>query len=325
MSAVETVCVCGLRQSVPSSPLVTIHASTGKPYRYRTCDNCGHMVIAPMPTSEELSTFYDAAYYGAGSQKFPRFLDALRGFFLAGRARISNRIVRQPVDVLDVGCGDGRYLRAMGASGHRTHGTEMVGPAFDRAARIGGIHLRPPPLTTNTFASTRFGLVTAWHVLEHVPAPEQLVHTIHSVLRADGKLIVEVPNTASWHGRMTGTAAFSLDPPRHLHQFTERSLRALLDQNGFVVDKIETISFEMGVMGFVQSILNCFIQPRDLFYDVLRSRGRCSGPISLKVSSAIFALPLIPIGFIWTLAESVAGHGPVLRATCSMNPQYERR
>jgi len=318
MSAVEGKCLCGSQLTSSDNATLTIYASDGKSYSYRTCHNCGHMTMFPMPTVDVISSFYDAAYYGTGARKFPWFVDAVRGLCLAWRARTSARIVRHPADVLDVGCGDGRYLQAMRARGHRIYGTEMLGPAFDRAARIIGIELRPPPLTTDTFSTRRFALVTAWHVLEHLPAPDQLLHNIHALLNDDGKLIVEVPNTASWHGRLTGTAAFGLDPPRHLHQFTKHSLGAVLERNGFKVEKMETLSFEMGVMGFVQSLLNCCLRPRDLFYDALRSRGRCSGRLSLKVVSAMLAVPLIPVGIVWTIAESVAGHGAVLRATCRM-------
>jgi 2-polyprenyl-3-methyl-5-hydroxy-6-metoxy-1,4-benzoquinol methylase len=321
MNAADPDCVCGAQPALRERTICTIHASDGAPYGYRRCADCGHLAMFPMPSADETTSFYDPAYYGLGSQKFPWLLDALRGLLLLGRAQMSNRIVRRSVEVLDVGCGDGRYLRAMRARGHRIHGTELLGPAYDRAARIEGIQLRSPPLTSDTFSQTRFGLVTAWHVLEHVPAPEQLLQVIKTLLKSDGRLIVEVPNTESWHGRLTGIAAFSLDPPRHLHQFTERSLNAMLEKNGFEVEKIETFSLEMGVMGFVQSILNCFLRPRDLFYDILRSRGRCPGRFSSKVLSVIFALPLIPLGFIWILAESVAGHGPVLRATCRVSTQ----
>jgi SAM-dependent methyltransferase len=237
---------------------------------------------------------------------------------LARRAQRSAEKLTGPSDVLDVGCGDGRFLKAMRDRGHRIFGTEMPGPAYERAARVNGIELQAPPLSGTSFPGRRFALVTAWHVLEHVPDPDRLVDSIRHLLLDDGTLIVEVPNASSWHGRATGPWSFSLDPPRHLHQFSRQSLVTMLRKHGFEVTQVDTTSIEMGVMGVVQSFLNCLIQPRDLFYDLLRSRGRCPGRLSAKAAAIALAIPLIPVAFAWTLVESAVGRGPVLRATCCL-------
>lgn len=311
-----TTCVCGFRVSDSSDGTLEVIDSSGRAYRYRCCGKCRHMTLTPMPTDETISSFYDAAYYGTGARKFPWLIDALRGLLLARRAHLAARQLSGPSDVLDVGCGDGRFLKTMRDRGHGIYGTEMPGPAYERAAKVKDIQLLGAPLSANSFSGKRFALVTAWHVLEHVPDPRGLVDAIRHLLVDDGTLIVEVPNAGSWHGRATGARSFSLDPPRHLHQFNARSLEAMLTRQGFEVTHIGTSSIEMGVMGVVQSLLNCVIQPRDLFYDLLRSRGRCPGALFSKLAALALALPLIPVGFVWTWVESAGGCGPVLRATC---------
>jgi SAM-dependent methyltransferase len=320
MRDVEMRCVCGASRTQSGDRFVRIRASNSQSYSYAECGFCGHLTMCPMPSADEITSFYDATYYGLGERKFPLVLDAVRGLLLAQRTRVSTTEMTAPADVLDVGCGDGRYLKAMRNLGHRIHGIEIQGPAYDRASRIDGIRLRAPPLNEGTFPLTRFQLVTAWHVLEHVPDPMTLLESIGRVLAPDGRLVVEVPNTWSWHGRLTGTNSFNLDPPRHLHQFTQRSLTLLLGRAGYDVERVQTRSFEMGVMGVVQSILNCVLKPRDLFYDLLRSRGMCPGHPAAKVVAICLAIPLIPCAIVWTAAETVAGHGPVLRVICRRRP-----
>ncbi|MDA1044455.1 MAG: hypothetical protein O3C57_04445 [Verrucomicrobia bacterium] len=78
----------------------------------------------------------------------------------------------------------------------------------------------------------------------------------------------------------------------------------------------ETASLEMGILGAAQSWLNFLIKPRDLFYDMLRSRNRCSGSPGAKGLSILLALILIPIATAFTLLEAACGHGPVLRLFC---------
>lgn len=311
-------CICGLADRHSHAGTIDLITSLGRRYRYRCCSHCGHMTISPMPTTEEISSFYDQAYYGSGSRKFLFAIDVCRGLLLDRRAAMAAAQLGAPSDVLDVGCGDGRFLKAMRERGHRIAGTEMPGPAYERAAKVREIELQLPPLSENSFPNRTFALVTVWHVLEHVPDPENLIHTVRHLLRGGGTLIVEVPNAASWHSRATGSRSFSLDPPRHLHQFTRRSLTNMLERQGFVVKRVETSSIEMGVMGVVQSLLNCVMHPRDLFYDLLRSDGRCPGRLASKIAAIALAIPLVPVGLIWTCVESLAGRGPVLRVTCSI-------
>ena len=292
-------------------------ASDGREFRYGGCPGCGLYRLTPLPVPAEIAGFYDTAYYGAGERKFPALMDQVRGLFLRRRAmRVARWTGRAAGRALDVGCGDGRFLGHMQQLGWQVSGTELPGAAFDRAQKIPGIQLHAGTLTSGLFPPASFDAITIWHVLEHVPDPLALLRACRDLLAPGGLLVVEVPNTDSWQNQLFGALAFNVDPPRHLYQFGPDSLGRLLARAGFSVRRRETSSLEMGVIGAAQSVMNGLIKPRDLFYDLLRSRWKCPGRPAAKWMSLLLAAPLLPAGLILTVAETLAGHGPALRLVC---------
>jgi SAM-dependent methyltransferase len=137
--------------------------------------------------------------------------------------------------LLDVGCGGGLFLGMM-----RQRGFRVVGLDFSReAAAVAWRHQKVPavagdlehaPLRPGSFAG-----VTMSHVLEHVPDPRAYIAAAHHLLAPDGRLIVHVPNAASWQFRLLGRRWNGVDVPRHLFHYRDQDVERLLQASGFEV------------------------------------------------------------------------------------------
>src|SRR6266436_2123552 len=115
--------------------------------------------------------------------------------------------------LLDLGCGDGRFL---GRVSERFAPTELDCWAPDR----------------------RFEAITAFHVLEHLEDPRAFVAHVARRLVPGGLLAVSVPNPDRW---VLWWVREAWDyPPHHLTRWTARSLRSLLEQQGFEVQEVRT-------------------------------------------------------------------------------------
>jgi SAM-dependent methyltransferase len=155
---------------------------------------------------------------------------ARRRAWLAAEARPGER-------VLDLGCGAGRFLRALGDLGAVPIGVEVAQAALDRAARNAPgaeLHLADPdgdlPL-----ADASVDLVWCSEVLEHVADTSALLSEMRRVLAPEGRVLITTP----YHGRVAG-AAIALtrfeshfDPlAQHLRFYTRASLSRALDRHG---------------------------------------------------------------------------------------------
>jgi SAM-dependent methyltransferase len=132
---------------------------------------------------------------------------------------------------LDVGCGSGGSLGAAKALGWQITGIEVDDAAAAKARRFTDeIHVGDA--LTAPFAPGRFDVVTAFHVLEHVPDPVAMIRRMLEWLAPDGLLIVEVPNAGGLGAAIFGKAWSGLELPRHLSHFSPKSLGRAVEQGG---------------------------------------------------------------------------------------------
>ena len=138
--------------------------------------------------------------------------DASVGFWTRLRARRVLRKIRWDCPpwrgqgrYLDVGCGSGGALGVARALGWEVTGVEVDEAAAEKATRFTAeIHVGD--MLSAPFAARRFDVVTAFHVLEHVPDPVAVLRRMLRWLTPDGLLIVEVPNAGGLGAAMFGEA-----------------------------------------------------------------------------------------------------------------------
>ncbi len=146
----------------------------------------------------------------------------------------------RPGSLLDVGCGDGRFLSRMRKAGWVVDGVDFDLKAIKTAEVKYGLRLHHGELSTAAFAEKTFDAVTMSHVIEHVPDPVALLVEIRRVLKPQGRLVLTTPNTQSLGHQLFRAHWFGLDPPRHLHLFSANSLRELARRAGFELQNINS-------------------------------------------------------------------------------------
>lgn len=155
---------------------------------------------------------------------------------LCGAADAECRHLGRPPEgggtVLDVGCGNGRFLALAQEMGWSAEGIDFDLQAV-RTARARGLQVRHGGIELLEHVSERYDVVTLSHVIEHVHDPLGLLIRIHALLKPGGRLWLETPNLESLGHLRYGAHWRGLEPPRHLALFTPAALRAALHRAGF--------------------------------------------------------------------------------------------
>jgi len=228
------------------------------PERWRVvqCERCSLCFVNPRPARDEIGRFYPQDYSAhvaspARVKRWHRRVSArdARGLRWWERPLIQ---IRQDVSwyrmprwhgdgrVLDVGCGSGgRYLGVLKELGWKTHGIEPSEHAV-RAAIANGHDAVVGTAEERRFDAGSMDLVTIWHVLEHTHSPRAALRACFETLRPGGVLSLCVPNYHSLQAAMFGRFWWSCDAPRHLFQFTRRTLRQYLEEVGFRLVDVTT-------------------------------------------------------------------------------------
>lgn len=139
---------------------------------------------------------------------------------------------------LDVGCSVGFMVEAANRLGMEGKGTDISPDAVERA-RSRGLDVREGSLESLPFEDGAFDLVSMRHVLEHTRQPKLALAELHRVLSAGGLALIAVPDLQYWKGSLQRRTYRYFRPDdlgiQHDVYYTEASLGALLEREGFVV------------------------------------------------------------------------------------------
>ncbi|MFZ5761482.1 MAG: class I SAM-dependent methyltransferase [Thermodesulfobacteriota bacterium] len=237
-TAIESCVICG---GHPLAPLIAIGS-----WSVQECRQCGHGVVSPFPDEEKLSELYNSTYFRERYHEplrrdSPAFARRIRQE--AHRIRFVKRFCRGG-RLLDVGCGCGYFLLAAREAGLDPVGTDLTAANRCYIESELGEKLLVGELTGLPLEAETFDVITLWHTLEHHPDPASSVQQCLRWLKRDGVLIVEVPNHDTIDARKYGPKWPNWDLPFHLHHFTERSLKRLLQTAGAHVLTVKTYHSE---------------------------------------------------------------------------------
>lgn len=139
----------------------------------------------------------------------------------------------EPGRLLDVGCGDGKRLARLRGLGWRVEGQEVDPKSAEYARDKYGIPVHLGALEDLHFPGDTFDAITMNHVVEHVYDPVALLAECNRILKPGATLVVVTPNIESYGHKRFGSHWRGLEPPRHLHLFSQKTLREIASKAGF--------------------------------------------------------------------------------------------
>lgn len=231
------------------------------------CEDCGSGYIDPRPTPATIGLAYSTYYTHAAAEGLNQqplsmlrrhriaqrnaYLNSTYGYQLSPAAKHPpkhiNTLRRQRWDkqvcylkfpgpgarLLDLGCGNGRFMMQMQAAGWEVYGIDPDQKSVD-LARSAGLNAQCGSLDTlDGLPHAHFHAITLHHVLEHLHNPVDTLKRCKDALKSSGQIVIATPNFESCAHRIFGADWFPLQPPTHLILFTFESLRRTLEFSGF--------------------------------------------------------------------------------------------
>jgi SAM-dependent methyltransferase len=296
-----------------------LFGTTPRAFEVAACSGCGLEFLWPQPTLAELPGFYPKSYWvgppdrGAGGT-LGRLMESYRRFVLVDHVRFVRRAVREQRAagtfrrLLDIGCGDGSFLAALGE--RPAIGLDVSWEAAAAVVARGYGGLRGDPLHA-PFAPGSFSIVTMFHFLEHVTPAADYLAAVRRLLAPGGRLVVQVPNVEAWQCRLLGRRWGGYDPPRHLVNYGTRTLRATLERSGFRVVRVNLHSIRDNPTTLVNSLAPSLYPPARTSLN----QGRPGHPLA-----SLAYLALVLLAMPTTSLEALLGRGAAVMIEAEPNP-----
>ena len=134
--------------------------------------------------------------------------------------------------LLDLGFGDGSFLRLARSCGWDVVGLDMDAVAV-KNAETSGLNVHQGGVEYFDGKANLFDVITLSHVIEHVFNPTEVLKACNRLLKPNGQIWVETPNIESLGYKFFKRNWISLDSPRHLVLFNRKSLSLIFLNAGF--------------------------------------------------------------------------------------------
>ncbi len=206
--------------------------SKNDPY-LKGCHDCKIVFTHPLP--EGLTEAYDEDYYKIWHEKqlrqrvklWKRRLEIVKKFCKSGQ-------------LLDVGTGDGLFLKVAKSANFNVCGTEISPTAVRAAKNLYDLDIHLTEIENADFEENSFDVITIWHVIEHVKNPLEVLKKVYSLSKPGAVVFVATPNldkhVARIGYRLKSNKPYPFYSPKgeqHLFHFTEYTLERIIKKAGF--------------------------------------------------------------------------------------------
>lgn len=199
------------------------------------CNNCALQFKNPQLTKEYLNALYEAGEEEHWQHESGSRVDWEISYrWISGIGGVNT--------ILDIGCFDGQFLSKLFADKAR-YGIE-IHPGASRKASERGIEMLGSDFDVLKGMTSRFDVVTAFDVIEHVHDPRNFLRSLLAVLRPGGHLILSTGNTQALSWRLMGSGYWYCTIPEHISFINPTWVQGMCKE--FRVELVESLTFSHG-------------------------------------------------------------------------------
>jgi 2-polyprenyl-3-methyl-5-hydroxy-6-metoxy-1,4-benzoquinol methylase len=202
---------------------------------YVQCASCSIVRQHPYPSPEEIAAYYES-YQSLKSGQSSYLSDAGLPAFKRDKAFTFSDL-GLPQDcfagkrVLDVGCATGQFLKMMvDARAAQVLGIDASSECIE-TARARGL-----PCREGNFLELdgEFDVITMFHLIEHLPKPQDFIRHAHSLMPTGGWLLIETPAIGLISDAFGSHWRYFM-PTEHINLFPMDALIRLCAGHGFAL------------------------------------------------------------------------------------------
>lgn len=220
------------------------HSVSKESFAIMKCQNCELLVTSPRPDKNSIGSYYKSEDYISHTNEANNLVNVVykiaRSFTLHRKFRLIKKYASKK-SILDYGCGTGHLLNFV----QNQNSWKTVGVEPDEMARTIAIsdHNLNVVGSLEDLPDKKYGVITLWHVLEHVHDINNTIQLLIKHLSKKGKMIIAVPNHLSLDQQIYKEHWAAYDVPRHLFHFNQLTIKDLMKYHK--LNLVETLPMKL--------------------------------------------------------------------------------
>lgn len=237
------------------------------------CSACGYIYADWRLTDQELVALYNEQFFTgaefsdyAGDERFFRKnfrlrIGTLKRFLEPSRHRT----------LLEIGSAYGFFLDEVRDHLQSVEGIDITDAGVQYARERFGLNVVQADFLSHDYRDQKFDVICMWDTIEHLRSPHEYVEKIARHSESGALLAITTADADSLNARLRGRHWRMIHPPTHLHYFSARTLKRLLDRHGFDVIYNRYCGFYRSVGNVLYNILVLRHQKPKLFRPIERN------------------------------------------------------
>ena len=229
-------------------------------FEYIECSNCGCLYIKEIPSN--ISKYYDINYapHVHKNNAIDKIKEKIYALYLSNNKIIkfiqgdnvtittkfwnslsSEGIINKNSSILDVGCGDGKFLSILKKGGFKDlTGIDLF---IDEQHMKKGITIFQSSL--EEFKPNRkYDVITSNHSFEHMDNQLKNLKCLENLVTPDGIIVIRIPVKSEPIWKKYGVNWFQIDAPRHFFLHTTKSFKILCSETNLIIQDIIFDSYD---------------------------------------------------------------------------------
>ena len=259
--------ICGNEGSNKEYLVKELQMGLREEFSYVECSNCCCLFLKDVP--QDMSKYYDINYGPHKNKNSFRniLINKFVGSYLSNNyilsklmpsnkipiiAKLINQLTADSIinlnsSILDVGCGDGKFLNYFKNGGFKDlTGIDLF---IDKENIDYDLNLIQTSLEEFN-PSKKYDLIISNHAFEHMDNQLINLKCFENLIEEDGLILLRIPVKSKYVWEKYGVNWYQIDAPRHLFLHTIESFKILCDKTNLVV---EDIIFDSSYLMFTDS------------------------------------------------------------------------
>jgi len=200
--------------------------------RLLECPACGFITADVSITKEEAEKLYGKDYFhGQEYSDYTRDKNILQKNFSHRLKTLGKFIQSSHTSLLEIGCAYGFFLDISRTIFKQVKGIDISADAVKYASDTFSVETSAGSFLE--MDTKQYDVCCMWDTIEHLSEPEKFIEKISNEISQGGLLAITTSDMGSLNAKMRGNNWRQIHPPTHLHYFSVKTLKKLLDRYGF--------------------------------------------------------------------------------------------